>query len=218
MVLRLRAAPTPAVRRARAASHAVAVSGAAGMGFWLLLLLSFQTRVGALYGALGALTAVFMLGLALGAVLARCTVAATGEEWVGSTGLKLILGAGLSFAATLPWTLVAARQASASGPGLAFLSHGALLLAAGVVTGTLFPTAAAARLTTGETAAEAAGRLETADHAGAAVAALFGAVLFIPALGLTRVAWLLAVLLALALVAVPAAGSGRGVGSDVSRG
>jgi spermidine synthase len=218
MVLRLRAAPTTAVRRARAASHAVAVGGAAGMGFWLLLLLSFQTRVGALYGALGALTAVFMLGLALGAVLARRTVAATGEGWAGSTGLKLILGAGLSFAVTLPWTLVAARQASASGPGLAFLAHGALLLAAGVVTGTLFPTAAVARLAAGETAAEAAGRLETADHAGAAVAALLGAVLFIPALGLTRAAWLLAALLALALVAVPAAGSGGGDRSDVSRG
>jgi hypothetical protein len=53
-------------RAAAAASHAVGVVGAAGMGWWLLVLFSFQTRAGALYGQLGALTAAFMLGLALG--------------------------------------------------------------------------------------------------------------------------------------------------------
>jgi len=53
---------------------------------------------------------------------------------------------------------------------------------------------------------EAAGRLETADHFGAAAAALFGAVLFVPLLGIAGSAGLLAALVAVALVAT--AGSG----------
>jgi spermidine synthase len=190
-------------RAATAASHAVAVTGAAGMGFSLLLLLSFQTRVGALYGALGALTAVFMLGLALGATLAQRVVRVQPD---GRAPLGLALGAALSFALVLPWTLGAAARASHSGGLAALLAHGALLLAAGVVTGAVFPTAAATRLGAGDGAGEAAGRLETADHVGAAVAALFGAILYIPRFGFTRSAWLLAALLALALAGLWSAG------------
>jgi len=206
VVARLGTAGVPASRRAAsAASHAVAVTGAAGMGFSLLLLLSFQTRVGALHGALGALTAVFMLGLALGATLAHRVVRARGVGASPLAALRLALAAALAFAMTLPWTLEAAAQASRSGLAAALAAHGALLLAAGVVTGTLFPTAAAIRLAAGGEAGDTAGRLETADHLGAAVAALVGAVLYIPTLGYARSAWLLAALLALALVTLPLA-------------
>jgi hypothetical protein len=205
VVARLWTARVPAGRRAAsAASHAVAVTGAAGMGFSLLLLLSFQTRVGALHGALGALTAVFMLGLALGALLAHRAVRAGGDE-PAARPLRLALAAALAFAITLPWTLEASAQASRSGLAEALAAHGALLLAAGVVTAALFPTAAAIRLAAGGEAGDAAGRLETADHLGAAVAALVGAVLYIPTLGYARSAWLLAALLALALVTLPLA-------------
>ncbi len=204
LLVATRAARGPEGRRAAtAASHAVAVTGAAGMGFSLLLLLSFQTRVGALYGALGALTAVFMLGLALGATLAQRVVRVQPDV---RAPLGLALGAALSFAIMLPWTLDAAARASHSGWLAALLAHGALLLAAGVVTGALFPTAAATRLGAGDGAGEAAGRLETADHVGAAVAALLGAILYIPRFGFTRSAWLLAALLALALAGLWSAG------------
>jgi spermidine synthase len=204
-VARMWTARVPAGRRAAsAASHAVAVSGAAGMGFSLLLLLSFQTRVGALHGALGGLTAIFMLGLALGALLAHRAVRAGGDE-PAVRSLRLALAAALAFAITLPWTLEASAQASRSGLAAALTAHGALLLAAGVVTGAFFPTAAAIRLAAGGEAGDAAGRLETADHLGAAVAALVGAVLYIPTLGYARSAWLLAALLALALATLPLA-------------
>ena len=194
---------SPRRRAASAASHAVAVAGAAGMGFSLLLLLSFQARVGALYGALGVLTAMFMLGLALGALLAHRVLRA-GEGGSGATGpLRLALAGALAYAVALPWTLDAAAEASESGLVAALLAHGALLLAAGVVTGSFFPLGAAVRLAAGAGAGDTAGRLETADHVGAAAAALVGAVFFIPTLGFTRSAWLLAALLALALVGVP---------------
>jgi len=169
------------------------------MGFSLLLLLSFQARVGALYGALGALTAVFMLGLALGALLAHRTIQAGEGTPVATAALRIALVAALSYAVALPWTLSAAAETSKSGLVAALVGHGALLLAAGVVTGAVFPMASAMRLATGEGAGDVAGRLETADHVGAAVAALVGAVLFIPTLGFARCAWLLAGLLALAI-------------------
>jgi spermidine synthase len=198
-------AGTPARRAKAAASHAVAVVGAAGMGWWLLLLFSFQTHAGALYGWLGALTATFMLGLAVGATLAPRGAFAKGERNEASLpgavrALRLSLGAALVFAATLPWTLPAAARAAGGGAFAALLAHGALLLAAGVVTGGIFPIAAEARLAAGEGAGEAAGRLEAADHVGAAAAALVGAVLFVPVLGATGSVWLLAGLVAVALL------------------
>ena len=201
-------AASPERRIAFAASHAVAVTGAAGMGFSLLLLLSFQTRVGALYGTLGALAAVFMLGLALGATMAHRAVVSADVGREAASGLLLVLASTLVYAFALPWTLRAAVQASAPGLISALLAHGALLLAGGVVTGALFPVASAVRLQSGDDASAAAGRLESADHAGAGAAALVGAVLLIPRLGLARTAWLLAALLVLALVGVAVARRG----------
>jgi spermidine synthase len=202
-----RVAGGTAAHRARAAaSHAVAVVGAAGMGWWLLLLFSFQTHAGALYGWLGALTATFMLGLAVGAALAPRAAFPEGARDEASLpgalrAFRLSLGAAALFAAALPWTLPAAARASGGGAAAALLAHGALLLAAGVVTGGLFPIAAEVRLAAGDGPGEAAGRLEAADHVGAAAAALFGAVLFVPLLGATGTVWLLAALVAVALVA-----------------
>jgi spermidine synthase len=207
VVARRHAMAGTAPRRAKvAASHAVAVVGAAGMGWWLLLLFSFQTHAGALYGWLGALTATFMLGLAVGATLAPRAAIAEGQRDEANLpgavrALRLSLGAALVFAATLPWTLPAAERASGGGAFPALLAHGALLLAAGVVTGGLFPIAAEVRLAAGDGPGEAAGRLEAADHVGAAAAALLGAVLFVPLLGASGSVWLLAALVAVALVA-----------------
>jgi len=212
IVARLLTADGPSGRRAAAAaSHAVAVVGAAGMGWWLVVLFSFQTQAGALYGQLGALAATFMLGLAIGATLAPRAALAEGERDRATLAgalraLRLSLAAAALFGAALPWTLAAAARASGGGAFAALLSHAALLLAAGVVTGGVFPIAAEVRLSAGDGPGEAAGRLETADHFGAAAAALFGAVLFVPLLGIAGSAGLLAALVAVALVAT--AGSG----------
>jgi spermidine synthase len=210
---RVTAGGLPGRRAAAVASHAVAVVGAAGMGWWLLLLFSFQTHAGALYGWLGGLAAAFMLGLAIGATLAPRAAFAEGERDTATLpgsvrGLTLALGAATAFAALLPWTLPAAARASGGSTFAALLSHGALLLAAGVVTGGVFPLAAEVRLAAGDGPGQAAGRLETADHVGAAAAALLGAVLFVPRLGISGSAWLLAALLAIAL-AVVASGASR---------
>ena len=176
------------------------------MGWWLVVLFSFQTRSGALYGQLGALAATFMLGLAIGATLApRATLDEGERDQAALPGalraLRLSLGAAAVFGAALPWTLAAAARASEGGALAAILAHAALLLAAGVVTGGVFPIAAEVRLSAGDGPGEAAGRLETADHVGASSSALLGAVLFVPLLGIVASVWLLAALVAIALVA-----------------
>ena len=182
-----------------AALHAVASTGACGMAWSLLILFSYQTRVGALYGQLGFLTALFMLGLALGGTMAssaaRAAPAAAGRWLLATSGLATLFGVLLAAA------LYAMGAAAAIGIPLPMF-HGALLLAAGVTTGSVFPAAAGVLLAGGRDTAGAAGGVEAADHAGAAAAALVGALLFIPVFGLVGTAWLLVGVQGAALAAV----------------
>ncbi len=216
-------------RDAAVTSHAVAVAGAAGLGWSLLLLFSFQTHAGALYGQLGALVAFFMLGLALGAAVvgadaarsqAEARVAGPSRVSVAGAGnafdtdrparvLRLCLLLSAAFGLALPAALAGAARLSSAGALWALLWHGVLLLAAGAATGAVFPAAAEVRLAGGEGRVETAARLETADHAGASLAALTGAVVFVPLLGLDRAALLLAGLLVVAVAIVHLAARSR---------
>jgi hypothetical protein len=127
-----------------------------------------------------------MLGLACGGQAAsRVTASASALRRLVAlaAGFGLVLPLGLRAAAVLPQALVA---------------HGLLLLGAGAVTGALFPVATAALVRQGRSARDAAARVEAADHMGAALAALVGAVACIPVFGLAGTAWLVAGLLAVA--------------------
>jgi spermidine synthase len=183
------------VRRGRhgaraAALHATVVTGAAGMAWSLMLFFSFQTRVGALYSELGALTALFMLGLAAGGAWA--------VRQSGRPSLMRAQAIAVGGALLVALGFAAVGRAAGGGAMLAIL-HGLWLVLAGAATGTVFPAAAITLLDRGEQASGAAGLVELADHAGAAVAAVFAAVLFIPALGLFWTAMLLALLELIAL-------------------
>lgn len=186
--------------RALATTHAVAATGACGMIWSLLVLFSYQTRAGALYGRLGWLTASFMLGLALGGRAvsrAASAPASATRRW-----LLAVLGVALLFAAAMPAALTGLGQLSPRGAGVLEIGHGSLLLLAGAVTGSLFPAGVGSLLSAGRGARGAAGGLEAADHAGAALAALAGGILLVPALGLAGTAWLTVGLVALALTGV----------------
>jgi spermidine synthase len=194
-----------AVRRARgrpartlATLHAVTLTGACGMAWSLVLLFAFQTRVGALYGQLGLLTAAFMAGLAIGGWAARGAAEASPDEsdrWLLAAG-----GLAVAFAVALPAALHGIAALSPGSRWGAAVPLGALLLLAGVATGTVFPSGAGALLGRGADAREAAGRVEAADHAGAAVAALMVAILFIPTLGLRGTCLWLAALQGIAVL------------------
>lgn len=179
---------------AAAAVHAVGAGGAGAMGLSLLLLLSYQTANGALYGRLGLLTALFMAGLALGALATRRLPDDVPPARTRRRLLLALCGAAALCAATA-LCLPRLAASSAAGAGVALALHGTLLLAAGAATGALFPLGAA--VLAGEGTVRAAARLETADHFGAAIAAIAVPIVLVPALGLCAAAALLAVLLAL---------------------
>ena len=199
--LALRAATAPAPLR-ETALHGSAATGAGGMALSFLLLLSYQAREGTLYGALGALTAAFMLGLAAGAAAAHRLLArrrpAPRRALPG-----VLLASGAVFAA-LALALPALAGLSAARPAAALGGHAALLLLAGLATGGLFPFAAGALLASGDDAGQAAARFAAADHLGAAAAALLAGVVLVPALGMRATG-----LLASALVLLAAAGAAR---------
>ena len=183
------------VAAGRAARHAVVATGGAGMTVSFLLLLSFQAREGSLYGALGALTASFMLGLATGAAASRRVVAPRSPSPRLLVSALLVLGAVFAAIATV---LPALARLSAAPPEAALGAHAALLLAAGAATGSLFPVATDALLASGSDAGGAAALFETADHVGAAVAALLAGVVLVPALGMRATGLLAAALVLLA--------------------
>jgi spermidine synthase len=192
---------------ALAAMHAVVVTGGCGMAWSLLILFSYQTRAGALYGKIGLLAALFMLGLAVGGrLLARGAElsAERVQRW-----LPAVTAAALAFALIMPGALHVLGHPALGRPGFPEILHGALLLAAGLITGCLFPVAAGVLLSGPRGVRETASDLEAADHAGAAGAALLGGVLFIPLLGLSGTAWLLLALQAVAFVGVIVVRAGR---------
>jgi spermidine synthase len=185
-----------------AALHAATATGAAGMTVSFLLLLSYQTREGALYGALGALTAAFMLGLAAGAAAARAFTAA--RRPAPCPALRVVLLSAAAVFSAVAAILPALSVLSKGPPALALGAHAVLLLAAGAATGALFPVVSRALLASGDDAGPAAARFEAADHLGAAVAALLAGVVLVPALGMTATG-----ALAAALVLLAAAGTAR---------
>jgi spermidine synthase len=191
-------APLPA---ARAALHAVTATGAAGMAVSFLLLLSFQTREGSLYGALGALTAAFMVGLAAGAATARRVVAARAPS--PRRLAVVLLGIGSAFGA-IALALPALARLSPAPPAAALGAHALLLFAAGAATGSLFPVATGVLLAERGDAGASAALFEAADHLGAAAAALLAGVVLVPALGMSATA-----LLSSAVVLLAAAGAAR---------
>ena len=179
-----------------AALHAVAVTGASGMAWSLAILFAFQTRLGALYGRIGWLTAIFMLGLAAAGFAFRSAATATREE----ARSRLLTAAGISLGfAIVAGPALRGIGALPFGAGAAFAG---LLLLAGAATGAVFPVAAGALLAGGRSASRAAGGVEAADHAGAAVAALVTSVLLVPVLGIAGTCAALAVLQLVSFVAV----------------
>lgn len=178
--------------------HATAVTGACGLAASLIVFTSFQTRVGALYSELGALSGLFMVGLGFGGFLSTrgeqrySLFRAQSVGLFGNLFLLLVLG------------LLDRIQC---GRVLQWILHVLLLLVAGFGTGLVFPAASRnvssplpthSSTHTGDVAAS----LEFWDHAGAALAALLAAILLIPCLGMLRSAGLLVVLQAVAILFV----------------
>ncbi len=178
--------------------HATAVTGACGMAFSLMLFFSFQTRVGALYSEIGLLSALFMAGLAAGGAFAVRYLSLAAAQAVS-------LGAGAVLA--LSFALLDRQGVSF---GWVTLIHGLLLVLSGAATGAVFPAAVKALIHAHHSVQNAASVPQFADHFGAAVAAVFASIMFVPILGLTQAALTLCALQALALFLIGFVTRGKG--------
>lgn len=165
----------------RAASATAAIVGFCSMGWWLLLIAAWQSTRGSVYSKIGALTAVFMAGLAVGS--AAATRLPAPERGVPAV---LVAGSALSGILAAGWAL--------SAP-VAMVPP--LLAIGGALTGAAFP--GLTRLGSPDTR-RAAGMAFSADQAGAAAAALAVGILMIPWVGMSYTALGLA---AIQLAAVP---------------
>ncbi len=169
-------------RRARALAAAGLV-GAASMGWWLLLLATWQATRGSVYAEIGALTGLFMAGVAVGGWIGvRATRPARWLPWIlgGGVGLSVLLAAGVGLWAPVPVVQI-------------------LLVVGGCLTGLAFP--GLGELAGGSSVRRGAGLAFAADEIGAALAALTIGTVAIPWVGMTATALGLAVL---GLAAIPA--------------
>jgi spermidine synthase len=160
-----------------------AAVGFASMGWWLLLIAAWQASRGSVYSEVGALTAVFMAGLAGGSWSASRRPRP--QRWLplllaGAAGLSAILAGGIALA--FPLVLVPV-----------------LLASAGALTGAAFPGLTA--LASGGTR-RGAGIAFAADEIGAAAAAMLVGIIAIPWAGLMTTALGVG---ALVLASIPAA-------------
>jgi hypothetical protein len=171
-----------ALRRRPPAATTAAVVGFASMGWWLLLIATWQATRGSVYSEVGALTGGFMAGIAGGAGIA-C-------RWPDpARRLPVVLAMGAALSALIA-TGIAIEVPLAVVP--------MLLVSAGVLTGAAFPGLASL---SGDANRRGAGIAFAADEVGAAIGAVVVGIIAIPWAGLTSTALGLGVLI---LAAIPA--------------
>lgn len=169
------------VRRPPIATTAAAV-GFGSMGWWLLLIATWQATRGSVYSEIGTLTAIFMAGLAGGAGAAN--------RWPAPAHrLPLVLAAG---------AVLSLMIAAGAAIYLPLVAVPLSLFVGGSLTGAAFPGITAL---SAHGARHSAGIAFAADEAGAAAGALVVGIVAIPWAGLTATALGLATL---QLAAIPA--------------
>jgi spermidine synthase len=165
----------------------VGTTGFAGMAVEIVLLYTFQTLYGYVYGMVGLVVGVFMFGLVAGSFLmnrrlGRVGVAAATRQ----PGLRSLVALDLAvtaFAAGLVLILAALRASSADWP--VQLATFGLVAAAGVLGGLVYPIAACVRLGDDPRIERVAGAVSAADSLGACAGALVTGVALVPVLGIS---------------------------------
>ncbi|MFI5165356.1 MAG: hypothetical protein ACHQQS_01915 [Thermoanaerobaculales bacterium] len=153
--------------RARLGIESAVVVGFASMGWWLLLLAAWQATRGAVYTEVGALSALLMAGLTVGAWWARKRAVSPRLFLAVIVGLGALLSGLIAAGLPLAW------------PRAAIVP---MLVLAGFLTGASFPSVATLAGTA--RGRHGIGRGFAADEAGAAGAALLVGLLILPWAGM----------------------------------
>jgi spermidine synthase len=177
-----------------AALLGIAAMGAFGLGGEFIALLVFQAARGYLYHQLGILFALFMAGLAGGAIWA--TSRTRGAEGWAERWLFVALAAAAALAASLSLAALAClRWETLSMPLV-----GIFLVVAGFVDGSAFPAAVSA-YASHSGPVRAGGLIYAADLAGSALGALVVATIIVPLIGISGASLALALLMLAAAIA-----------------
>ena len=175
-----------------AASFLVFSTGWIGIGASIVLMYLYQTGFGSLYLYIGIISSVFMLGLSIGAGVARRVLRTYAERIASSpaylSGLLFAVAAIHLLLLVIIAVLFPGTGVIASGRTAAFWepAHGvfaAAFILCGLCSGLYFPIAAQRLAGAGFEAGRAAGKLEMADHFGAAAGSLVTGLLLVPVLG-----------------------------------
>ncbi len=167
-------------------------AGCVGIGVVIVLMYLYQTRFGSLYLHVGLISSIFMMGLALGGGLTRHLLV---SRKIRATTLlpTLIIAHALVLAAAAGWPLQDWTR----------LTFALIFVLSGLCTGAYFPLAAARLADCGVETISAAGRLEMADHIGAAAGAFLTGLAIVPVVG-TRATLFVFILLMLVNVVLAA--------------
>jgi predicted membrane-bound spermidine synthase len=164
-------------------------TGAVGIGIVIVLMFLYQTRFGSLYLYIGAVSSLYMAGLATGAVLARRLTAVRVRI---AHYLEMLLVAVLVVQGAVLMTIAFWPAESWS-----HLSFGIMFIVCGLCAGCYFPLAARMLADSGLATTLVGSRLEAADHSGAVAGGLFTSLAIVPVLG-TRLTLLIFILFLLA--------------------
>ena len=168
-------------------TFATAATGLAGMSLEFVLLLAFQTLYGSVYHKLGILVGSFMLGLALGALIAaRLAVGAASLK----LGLAIIAAAVAGLSALLPSIIAGVGGLPAGGLGdvLAQAAFPLLTGVLGALVGAAYPFATGCLRAMHVEAGRASGTIYAADLLGACLGAAAISIVLAPILGLVAAA------------------------------
>ncbi len=176
-------------RRADARLPGVALIGAIGFSAFALHLVHLtlcQDLLGYVYEKIGAVNAIFMAGLALGAWIVQSAIRTRNRPPAASAAVPALACAGWGVVtAAAAWVLVRAAPGSPlGGPAAAQFAVGLLALGNGVLTGAAFPWVNHWMRTRGASPVRTAAWTDAADHLGAVAGALLVGIVWLPAFGI----------------------------------
>ncbi|MGD0552014.1 MAG: 4Fe-4S binding protein [Sedimentisphaerales bacterium] len=161
--------------------------GVVGIGVVIVLIYLYQTRFGSIYLHIGAISSMYMAGLAAGATISNRLLQ---RKYLRNSEV-LLMAVLLIHCAVL--TAVAFWPAS----GWSHISFAVAFIVCGLCAGSYFPITGNLLAVNGLNTTQASVRLEYADHIGAAAGGLLAALVLIPILG-TKITILMFILLTLA--------------------
>ena len=193
----------------------VASTGFTTMSAEMVLLFWFQSVYGYVYERIGVIVGVFMLGLVVGSLVLRRVV-----RWkprFSLWGLPLLDFAICLFAVALPVLCLLLEEELTRAGELGWVFEWqfmGLVLASGLLGGSIYPVAANVLVDQKRHTGRAAGSVDAADHVGACIGALVAGVVLLPALGIIATCLALAALKLLSAVCLVFARPRRPAGKD----